>query len=324
MPTTASAFGAYRSKNRLHAGSNQLRIVFPSPITAAQAIAATDPWLTKTGIESKTYIRKPAYEYGWDWGPRFVTSGIWRPVHIEAWDKARIVDFAIRQRDVTEETAHLNAQVEVDAETTGAATVSVSYSVNGKPAIASRDETLHAGLNVLELPIEILKPHLWYPAGYGGQPLYSFTARVIAGRQAADERMVKTGLRSVVLDRHLDKWGRSFQFLVNGIPVFAKGANVIPFDSFPSRVTTADYRRILESARDANMNMIRDWGGGYYGTDEFYEICDELGIMVWQDFMFGNDWQPGTLRLQAEHRSRSRRPGPPPSQSSQHRSLVRQ
>ncbi len=122
---------------------------------------------------------------------------------------------------------------------------------------------------------------------------------------------MKTGLRSIVLDRHPDKWGRSFQLVVNGIPVFAKGADVIPFDSFPNRVTTADYRRILESARDANMNMIRHWGGGYYETDEFYQICDELGIMVWQDFMFGNDWQPGTydfkLNIEAEAEDQVRR-----------------
>ena len=114
-----------------------------------------------------------------------------------------------------------------------------------------------------------------------------------------------------MLHRDLDKWGRSFEFVVNGIPVFAKGADVIPFDSFPNRVTTADYRRILQSARDANMNMIRHWGGGYYETDEFYAICDELGIMVWQDFMFGNDWQPGTyafkLNIEAEAEDQVRR-----------------
>ena len=114
-----------------------------------------------------------------------------------------------------------------------------------------------------------------------------------------------------MLHRQLDKWGRSFELIVNGIPVFAKGADVIPFDSFPNRVTTADYRRILESARDANMNMIRHWGGGYYETDEFYAICDELGIMVWQDFMFGNDWQPGTyafkLNIEAEAEDQVRR-----------------
>ena len=114
-----------------------------------------------------------------------------------------------------------------------------------------------------------------------------------------------------MLHRELDKWGRSFELVVNGIPVFAKGADVIPFDSFPNRVTTVDYRHIIESARDANMNMIRHWGGGYYETEEFYSICDELGIMVWQDFMFGNDWQPGTyafkLNIEAEAEDQVRR-----------------
>jgi beta-mannosidase len=109
-----------------------------------------------------------------------------------------------------------------------------------------------------------------------------------------DARKVRTGMRSVVLRREADSWGRSFEFVINGMPVFAKGADVIPFDSFPGRVTTANYRRILESARAANMNMIRHWGGGYYETDEFYGLCDELGLMVWQDFMFGNEMQPGT------------------------------
>jgi beta-mannosidase len=164
---------------------------------------------------------------------------------------------------------------------------------------------------VIDLPIEIRQPKLWYPAGYGEQPMYEFTAQVGRGGQPADERTVKAGLRSIVLHRELDKWGRSFELIVNGIPVFAKGADVIPFDSFPNRVTTADYRRILESARDANMNMIRHWGGGYYETDEFYSICDELGIMVWQDFQFGNDWQPGTyvfkLNMEAEAEDQVRR-----------------
>ena len=131
------------------------------------------------------------------------------------------------------------------------------------------------------------------------------------GGHVAAEHTVKTGLRSIELRRQLDQWGRSFEFIVNGIPVFAKGADVIPFDSFPSRVTTAEYRRILESARDANMNMIRHWGGGYYETNEFYSICDELGIMVWQDFMFGNDWQPGTYafkqNIEAEAEDQVRR-----------------
>ncbi|MGB6687648.1 MAG: glycoside hydrolase family 2 protein [Terracidiphilus sp.] len=288
------------AKAHLHAGKNTLRVVFHAPGPVGDAIAATDPWAAKTKVESKTYLRKPAYEYGWDWGPRFVTSGIWRPVRLEAWDKVRIADFAVRQRDVSREVAHLDAQVEVESAGAGPTRVTVQYVNAGKPVTLGATEDLHAGRNVVDIPIEIKQPKLWYPAGYGDQPLYEFTTRLSSGGAATaagpviEGRKVKIGLRSLVLRRELDQWGRSFELVVNGIPVFAKGADVIPFDSFPNRVTTANYRRILESARDANMNMIRHWGGGYYETDEFYSICDELGLMVWQDFMFGNDWQPGT------------------------------
>jgi beta-mannosidase len=305
-------------KDHLHAGKNLLRVVFPSPIKAAEAVAARDPWQPRTKTAAKTYVRKAAYEYGWDWGPKFVTSGIWRPVRLEAWDKVRIADLAIRQRDVSKEVAHIEAELEVESANAGAAKVSVEYADNGNPVTTIKTVSLHAGRNIIDLPLEIRQPKLWYPAGYGDQPLYEFTARVGLGVQAsaggvtmADSREVKAGLRSIVLNRQLDKWGRSFELVVNGIPVFAKGADVIPFDSFPNRVTTADYRRILESARDANMNMIRHWGGGYYETDEFYAICDELGIMVWQDFMFGNDWQPGTydfkLNIESEAEDQVRR-----------------
>ena len=281
-------------KADLHAGANLLRVVFPSPIKAAEKVAAADPWQPRTKTAEKTYIRKAAFEYGWDWGPKFVTSGIWRPVQIEAWDKVRIAGFAIRQRDVSREVAHLDAEVEVEASSAGPAQLTVQYLDNGKPVTLSTNAIVHAGNNVIDTPIEIRQPKLWYPAGYGDQALYEFTAQAGQGTGVSDERKIKAGLRSIVLRRELDKWGRSFELVVNGIPIFAKGADVIPFDSFPNRVTTADYRRILQSARDANMNIIRHWGGGYYETDEFYQICDELGIMVWQDFMFGNDWQPGT------------------------------
>jgi len=304
-------------KSHLHAGSNQMRVVFPSPIKAAAAAAASDAFRLRSKTADKTYIRKAAYEYGWDWGPTFVTSGIWRPVRLEAWNKARISDFAIRQRDVSREVAHLDAEVEVEAARAGSVKVNVQYSDSGKPVTLSKWVSVHAGSNVIDLPVQIRHPKLWFPAGYGEQPLYEFTAQVgtgagvSAGGTIIDERKTRAGLRSIELRRQLDKWGRSFELVVNGIPVFAKGADVIPFDSFPNRVTTADYRRILESARDANMNTIRHWGGGYYETDEFYTICDELGIMVWQDFQFGNDWQPGTyafkLNIEAEAEDQVRR-----------------
>ncbi|MGA9060731.1 MAG: glycoside hydrolase family 2 protein [Terracidiphilus sp.] len=287
-------------KAHLHTGKNLLRVVFPSPIRAAEQVAAGDPFRLQSKTADKTYIRKAAYEYGWDWGPRFVTSGIWRPVHLDAWDKVCFADFAIRQRDVSSDVAHLDAEFDIESSIDGATKLTVHFLDEGKPVEVDSTANVHAGHNQVEIPIEIQHPSLWYPNGYGEPFLYQFTARLSQHGHVAAEHTVKTGLRSIELRRQLDQWGRSFEFIVNGIPVFAKGADVIPFDSFPSRVATAEYRRILESARDANMNMIRHWGGGYYETDEFYSICDELGIMVWQDFMFGNDWQPGTYAFKQD------------------------
>jgi len=282
-------------KADLKPGANQLRVVFPSPIKAASEIASNDPWREKTRVEPKTYVRKAAYEYGWDWGPRFVTSGVWRPARLEVWDEARIPNVNIRQLDISGNVAHLLAEVEVTATAAGNANVAVEYGVGAsKHAETSRNVQVQAGVNRVVLPIDIVNPQLWYPAGYGAQPIYKFTVQLKMGKQLQDEATVKTGLRAIVLRREPDQWGRSFEFIVNGIPVFGKGADVIPFDSFPTRVTTQQYRQVLQSAVDANMNMVRHWGGGYYETDEFYDLCDELGIMIWQDFMFGNDWQPGT------------------------------
>jgi beta-mannosidase len=305
--TPDNAFRTWRIpvKGNLHAGTNHLWLLFLPPLKAAEAVAASDPWRTRTRTEEKTYIRKPAYEFGWDWGPRFVTSGVSKPVRLEGWDKLRIVDFHIRQRDVSREVAHLDAEVEVEASADGAATLYIDYARSGD---SSLDKTpfvrhpilVHKGRNTVAVPIEIRKPALWFPVGYGDQALYEFNAGVYFGQARAEERTLKVGLRSIVLRRDPDKWGRSFELQVNGIPVFAKGADVIPFDSFPSRVTTEQYRRVLESARDANMNMVRHWGGGYYESDEFYSICDELGLMVWQDFMYGNDWQPGTYAFKQQ------------------------
>ena len=281
-------------KSQLKAGTNQLLVVFPSPITEATKVAATDFWRQQILTPEKSYLRKAAYEYGWDWGPRFVLSGIWRPVKLDVWDDAKLANVHIRQRDVTSETAHLVVETEIVSAQKAIAKISVDFEQGGKKGSASRDVELNAGVNHIDVPLDIAHPDLWFPNGYGKQTIYAFHTELKTGSRVQDEQTVRTGLRSIVLRRDVDQWGRSFEIVVNGIPVFAKGADVIPFDSFPTRVKTADYRRVLESAKAANMNMIRHWGGGYYETDEFFAICDELGIMIWQDFMFGNDWQPGT------------------------------
>ena len=282
------------AKPAMKQGGNELLIVFPPPMEAAEKVAVQDPWQPRIHTDPKVYLRKAAYEYGWDWGPRFVTSGIWRPAHLELWDEARVSDLFVEQKDITAAVAHLDVQMDVVASHAGPANLVLSYGLGNTATKAEQKVTLTAGVNHFEFPVEIDHPRLWYPNGYGAQPIYQFHAELDADGKTADHADAKTGLRSVVLRRDRDQWGRSFEFVVNGIPVFAKGADVIPFDSFPSRVTTALYRRILQSAKDSNMNMIRHWGGGYYESQEFYDMCDEMGLMVWQDMMFGNDWQPGT------------------------------
>jgi beta-mannosidase len=285
------------AKPYLKSGTNQLRVVFPAPDKAASERAQQDKWHTIIKAADKNYIRKAAYEHGWDWGPTFVTSGIWRPASLSLWDNAEITDLNIQQADITAQVARLNAQVQINSSIDTPATVKLTYLHEGKRVETTVPVSLHLGSNTIHLPVEIKKPALWYPVGYGAQSMYQFTAEVSIAQHVQDKKTVNTGLRSIVLQRDQDKWGRGFALIVNGIPVFAKGADVIPFDSFPSRVTTADYKRILQSAVDANMNMIRNWGGGYYETDEFYELCDQLGLMIWQDFMFGNEWQPGTYQF---------------------------
>jgi beta-mannosidase len=273
------------AKPSLKLGDNQLLVVFTAPAVGAARVAAKDKWQGEINVPAKQYIRKAAYEWN--------TSGIWQPVRLEAWDDARIADLHIRQLDVTAPSAHLLAELEVAAVVNTPATVTVNYEIAGKKAAATQDTELHPGINSVELPITIKNPALWYPSGYGGQPLYSFQADVAIGGVVQDRAAVRTGLRSVVLRRDADQWGQSFEFVVNGIPIFAKGADVVPLDKFPNATTVERTRAILQSIKDANMNMIRLWGGGYYETQAFYEICDELGIMVWQDFMFYNPWQPG-------------------------------
>ncbi|MFZ3215793.1 MAG: glycoside hydrolase family 2 protein [Candidatus Acidiferrales bacterium] len=274
------------AKSLLHAGANSVLVVFHSVFPIAAKAKESDRWSSETNEDIKNYVRKAAYEYGWDWGPRFVTAGMWRPVYIESWDNARISNVFIEQNSISKETAFLTAHVEVTASTAGPAEINVDYSDDAKSQSAAAPVVLHTGVNSVGIPIRIENPDLWYPNGYGAQTLYKFTARLRVAAQLADESSVQTGLRSVVLRRDYDQWGRSFEFVVNGIPIFAKGSDVIPFDSFPTRVTTKMYRQVLQAAHDTHMNIIRQWGGGYYETQEFYDMCDELGIMVWQDFQF--------------------------------------
>ncbi|HWF65716.1 MAG TPA: glycoside hydrolase family 2 protein [Acidobacteriaceae bacterium] len=293
-------FRTYRidAKPYLKRGANRLLVMFTSPIRCAVATSAKDQWHPILQVPTKSYILKAAYEYGWEGGPRFVTSGIWQPVRLEAWNSARISDFNIRQTDVTRNSAHIVADIDVVASENTLATIAVT----GKHIFesASRVTVLHPGTNYLELPLTIEKPELWYPVGYGWQPIYDFHADIATGGVIQDSSDVHVPLRSLELRYVPDKLGHHYEFAVNGTPIFAKGAVVVPFDNFPNQVTNEQLRYILQSAIDANMNMIRVWGGGYYETKEFYQLCDELGILVWQDFMFDTPRQPGTAAFKQD------------------------
>ena len=245
---------------------------------------------------NKSYVRKAAYEGGWDFGTNMITCGIWRPVYLQTWEDQRIVNVGIAQPDITRQVAHINADVRVLSTGETAASLKIGYSQDGQGKSFSYPVTLHAGINDISYPIDIARPKLWYPNGYGKQDMYHFKVTLTAGGHMADEVSTRSGLRSVVLNKDRDSLGRKFEFIVNGIPVFAKGASIVPFDHFPTRMTTERYRHFLQAAVDAHMDMLRLWGGGYYETQEFYDLCDELGIMVWQDFMFANATPPSFLK----------------------------
>jgi beta-mannosidase len=298
------------AKGLLKAGPNTLRVVFHSPvelmIPKVKALPYQLPSVTShnTGNEENVatapYTRKADYQFGWDWGPRYVTEGIWQPIRIETWDALHVENFHIQQQRVDKDAAALSAELEIQASRSTAATVEITYAeLSGAPVAPIRQPVqLDPGVNHVSVPVHIANPKLWYPAGYGAQDRYRFSYTVRTGRDIAAQASLNTGLRSIELRREITKTGKSFAFVVNGIAIFAKGADVIPFDSFPNRATPEIHRQILQSARDAHMNMVREWGGGIYETDDFYDICDELGIMVWQEFMFGGDMGPGGAAFQ--------------------------
>ena len=283
------------AKPALKAGENTLRIVFRSPINEILPVMAKIkyqlPAPNDQGEKTSPYTRKAPYHYGWDWGPRFVTSGIWRPISLEAWDHARVSDLQIVVKKISPEVAELTANVEVEASASGPTTVTLENLTD--KVIAGKQQTdLNKGINRISFDFTVSRPSLWWPNGLGAQPLYSFRARTLVKGQATDEKLTRTGLRTLELRRQPDEAGQSFMFVINGVPVFAKGGNWIPADSFPSRITKDKYRYLIKSVHDSNMNMLRVWGGGIYEADEFYELCDEMGIMVWQEFMFACSMYP--------------------------------
>ncbi len=289
-------------KEALKAGENELRIVLRSPINEGikkydaqgYVIPVSENDLAEIGkVEGgkkvSVYTRKAGYHFGWDWGPRLVTSGIWRPVILKAWDNARIENLQVVQHEVSDERATFTAVFEIDAEGKKNAVLSV---LNDGTALASKKVQLQPGRKHYGVDFEIQNPQLWWTNGLGEAHLYNIRGELRLGEKytAQDTRI---GIRTLELVREKDEQGTSFYFKLNGHPVFMKGANSIPNDVFLPRVTEENYRTMIETAKSSNMNMLRVWGGGVYENDIFYDLCDENGILVWQDFMFACAMFPG-------------------------------
>ena len=286
----------------LKEGDNELLVKFRSPINEGVkkydangfVIPISDNDLAKIGeVEGgkmvSVYTRKAGYHFGWDWGPRLVPSGIWRPVHLKAWDETLIKNLQIVQKEVRGTAAKFTAIIEVDSERNAPATFQVGVD---SAIVASRVINLVKGINSYSLEFEIKNPKLWWTNGLGEQPLYQISAHLTTDGRTT-QRTDRIGIRILELVRNPDENGTSFYFKLNGIPVFMKGANYIPNDVFLPRVSEENYRNVINTAKTSNMNMLRVWGGGVYEDDLFYDLCDEAGILVWQDFMFACAMFPG-------------------------------
>ena len=259
-------------KEQLHAGENTLEIRFDSPILYCAKKAEEAPgWESSDATPGFRHLRKAHCMFGWDWGPRLPDAGIWRPIFLRTWDTVRLENALMLQ-------AHHDGVVDVTIRPEIAGESAWSAEITAPDGeVLTLPETTAA-----EQLITIEHPQLWWPNGLGKQPLYRVTVRLATG----DTRMWRIGLRTMTVSREKDEWGEEFCHVVNGVKVLAMGADYIPEDNILARVTPERTRRLLEDCKAANFNAIRVWGGGYYPDDAFYDICDELGLMVWQDLMY--------------------------------------
>ena len=281
-------------KHLLRKGENHLYVRFYSPIQHMMPARLTNDFEYPAGNDARdeklsVYSRKAPYHYGWDWGMRLVQMGIWRPVHLTLYNHSRIDDFFVKQDVVSEKMAKITNFVEIHSIDDNAtdAKLMVSYTLpNQERVIKENNIKLTKGVNKIAVPLEISNPQLWMPNGWGKPHLYNFTAQVVVDNNVIAEKSHQIGLRNIRVVAEPDEHGQSFYFEVNGHPLFAKGANYIPGEIMNTLQDDSYYEEIFDNVVAANMNMIRVWGGGFYENDKFYQLANEKGILVWQDFMF--------------------------------------
>jgi len=278
-------------KKWLKPNGNKLHIYFQSPVKKAEQDWKNLGYELPGGI--RTMARKAQFHYGWDWGPRFVGCGILKAPEIVAWDDILIENVFVTTQSISKEKAEMVAYVRYRSDFRGKVTLVAQY--DKRRSIEDRD--FREGVHTDSVTWEVENPQLWWCNGLGKPFLYDFTISLKRGTLDVEKANVRAGIRTVELVTQKDEKGETFYFKLNGVPVFAKGANYIPQDIFQDRVTPAQYKRTLDDAVASNMNMLRVWGGGIYEDDLFYQLCDARGIMVWQDFMYACAMYPGGGRF---------------------------
>lgn len=291
-------------------GDNELKIYFHSAVKKGMEKLKSFSYLypvqneqAPKGHQTSVYTRKAAYHYGWDWGPRLTTCGIWQKIHVQAWNNASINDIFWDPNRIDSTIAKYNGSIEIKA--TKELKGELKFSINGQAA-GSTPVSLTKGDNVIQHPLDIKSPQLWWPAQYGDQPIYKIKATLFLDGIETDSYERNLAVCDVKVIRTPDETGEGFHVQVNGQPIFMKGANYIPGDNLITRVSDDKYQRVIDEALAANMNSLRVWGGAVYEKDIFYDKCLEHGIMLWHDFMFACSMYPGNgaylenIKLEAE------------------------
>jgi len=272
----------------LRKGANTIEVRFDSTIPYIRRRQEEHPIPLRGGphtIAGGNWVRKEQCNYGWDWGPCLLTCGVWRSIRLVACDTTRLGDIYIKQKHSRDGSVTLEVTAGLVEKENSVPAVARINVFRGEKKGSGGAADIRDGKALLRLNIH--NPDLWWPNGMGKQPLYNVKVDLFdKENNILDTATKRIGLRTLRLQRKKDKWGESFRFAINGVPFFTRGANWIPADTFASHLTDNDYTSLLESAAEVNMNMLRVWGGGIYESDIFYDLCDELGICVWQDFMF--------------------------------------
>ncbi|MBO3103874.1 glycoside hydrolase family 2 protein [Cellulomonas fengjieae] len=304
---TANQHRAHRFDVRhlVRPDTQRLRVLLRSALVHAEAEAARLGPRPMAYAQPFNMVRKMACSFGWDWGPDLQTAGLWRPVRVERWRVARLA--GVRPLVTVGPDGTGRVEVHVDVERSGLAGGDVPLTVQARSGGAEATVLVPGDAGSARVVLEVPRAPLWWPVGHGAQPLTELTVDLLApDEEPLDTWSRRIGFRTVELDTGADEHGTAFTFRINGRPIFVKGANWIPDDHLLTRITRERLAHRLDQAVDANLNLLRVWGGGIYESEDFYELCDERGLLVWQDFLLAcaayPEEQPIWDELEAEAR----------------------